>query len=1070
MSFTTPAALLLLALLPLVAWLVWPVDRRPVERRPANRRPVDQRPASRRPGAARPRPRSGWPGLVLRLLILALLILSLAGAQLVRAVDDLAVVFLVDASDSMSRESVAAAEAFVREAVGAMGPDDRAGVILFGANALVEQPLRRFESADNLPPFASQPGRLHTDLAEALRLSLALLPGDAARRVVVLSDGAATTGDTAEAARLAAASGVSIDTVYLPRPAAPNEVIVRDVAAPARVGQGETFRLEIAAESTTATPATLRVLGDGVVVYEEEVQLQPGGNNFVVRLTAAAPGFARYRVQLSPPAAADTFPQNNELAAFTEITGQPRVLIVAADPSVGAGLRPAPTAADPSVGAGLRPAPTANDEPAFDEAAQLAAALAASGLTVERVAPAALPPTPGDLADYAGVMLVNVNARDLSPRQMAALQSYVRDLGGGLTAVGGPDSFGMGGYFDTPLEEALPVNMQIEDEERFPSVSLVLVIDRSGSMSAEEGGVTKIQLAAEGAVRALQLLNQNDEMTLITVDEAPDAIIGPVTAANRDEAIEQMRRLGAGGGGIFVYNGLQAAAEVLDSSTNEVRHIIVLADGADAEQKEGVPELIGELTAQGVTVSMVSIGRGPDTPWLQQMAELGNGRFHVTDQAANLPQIFTQETAAIQRSYLVEERFFPAQVSSSPILAGIRETPALYGYVATSPKATALVVLETPQTDPLLAQWQYGLGRSLAWTSDATGRWAQEWVRWGGFATFWNQAARWTFGGQQAGGLAAAVRLDGERARLTVDAQDESGAFRNDLALTANVVGATGETETLTLRPVAPGRYEATFTPQTEGAYFIGVGTTADGRPPTADGEDASSSSGQPSAVGGLQTTAGWVLGYSPEYADLTGNPALLASLAAQTGGRALDTAEGSGPGPAAVFAHDLAAAPAAQPIWPWLTLAAALLLPLDVAVRRLALTRRDWERIRNYELGIRNKERGQGPGARDERMEQMLQAVGRFGKSPHTAESAASDAGRVTSDERRATSAESTSSDVGAAGRVTSDERRATSAESAGRTTDDQPPTTTDQGPTPTDQPSPDDTLAARLRKRRNL
>ena len=1034
MSFTTPAALLLLAVLPLVAWLVWPAARR---------------------GTTRPRPRSGWAGLVLRLLILALVILSLAGAQLARAVDDLAVVFLVDASDSMSRESAAAAEAFVREAVAAMGPDDRAGIVLFGANALVEQPLRQFESAADLPPFASQPGRLHTDLAEALRLSLALLPSDAARRVVVLSDGAATTGDTAEAARLAAASGVSVDTVYLPRPAAPNEVIVRDVRAPARVGQGETFRLEIAAESTTATPATLRVLGDGAVVYEDGVQLQPGANNFVVRLAAAAPGFARYRVQLSPPPAADTFPQNNELAAFTEITGQPRVLIVTPDPG-----------AD-TVGAGLRPAPTAG-EPAFDEAAQLAAALAASGLTVERATPAGLPPTPGDLADYAGVMLVNVNARDLSPRQMAALQSYVRDLGGGLTAIGGPDSFGMGGYFDTPLEEALPVNMQIEDEERFPSVSLVLVIDRSGSMTAEEDGVTKIQLAAEGAVRALQLLNANDEMTLITVDEAPDAIIGPVTAANRDEAIEQMRRLGAGGGGIYVRAGLEAAAAALESSTNEVRHIIVLADGSDAEQKEGVPELIGELTAQGVSVSMVSIGRGPDTPWLQQMAELGNGRFHVTDQAANLPQIFTQETAAIQRTYLVEERFFPTQIASSPILAGIRETPPLYGYVATSPKATALVLLETHMTDPLLAQWQYGLGRSLAWTSDATGRWAQDWVRWGGFATFWNQAARWTFGGRQAGGLTAAVRLNGEQARLTVDAQDESGAFRNDLALTANVVGPTGETRTLDLRPVAPGRYEAAFAPANEGAYFIGVGTTADDRPPTADGD-----SGQPSAVGGLlQTTAGWVLGYSPEYADLTGNPALLASLAAQTGGRVLDTAEGSGPGPAAVFAHDIEAAPAAQPIWPWLTLAAALLLPLDVAVRRLALTRRDWERIRNYELGIRNKEeKGQGLGARDERMEQLLRAkeeanVGRFGKSPAPA----------TSDERPGTSGESAALDAdgrgseGAgeqgsrgAGEAPRSEPASEAADSARRAT------TTDQRPTTNDQP-PDDTLAARLRKRRNV
>jgi hypothetical protein len=436
----------------------------------------------------------------------------------------------------------------------------------------------------------------------------------------------------------------------------------------------------------------------------------------------------------------------------------------------------------------------------------------------------------------------------------------------------------------------------------------------------------------------------------------------------------------------------------------------------------------------------------------------------VTDQAANLPQIFTQETAAIQRTYLVEERFFPVQVASSPILAGILETPALYGYVATSPKATALVALETAQSDPLLAQWQYGLGRSLAWTSDATGRWAQEWVRWGGFATFWNQAVRWTFGGRAAGGLAATVRLDGEAARLTVDAQDESGAFRNDLALTANVVGPTGETQTLDLRPTAPGRYEATFAPANEGAYFLGVGDTG----------------------GEARATAGWVLGYSPEYADLTGNPALLASLAAQTGGRALDTAEGSGPGPAAVFAHDLAAAPAAQPIWPWLTLAAALLLPLDVAARRLALTRRDWARA--WAKVTADRGRPTAAPERTETMAQMLRAkeeaaVGRVGNPPApatVAESASSDAGRVTSDERRVTSAEFAASDVGEQGSRGAEEPggRGETAypESAvpgpgseGQAAPNQRPTTNDQPPTPTGQAPSDETLAARLRKRRN-
>jgi hypothetical protein len=316
-----------------------------------------------------------------------------------------------------------------------------------------------------------------------------------------------------------------------------------------------------------------------------------------------------------------------------------------------------------------------------------------------------------------------------------------------------------------------------------------------------------------------------------------------------------------------------------------------------------------------------------------------------------------------------------------------------------------------------------------------------EWVRWGGFPAFWNQAVRWTFGGRLAGGLVAAVRPNGEQARLTVDAQDESGAFRNGLALTANVVGPTGETQTLELRPTAPGRYEASFTPQTEGAYFIGVGTTAggettaDGRRPTADGEEPSSS-GQPSVVGGPQTTAGWVLGYSPEYAELSGNPALLASLAAQTGGRALDTAEGTGPGPAAVFAHDLDAAPAAQPIWPWLTLAAALLLPLDVAARRLTFTKRDWAQA--WAKVTADRRRPTATPERTETMAQMLRAkeeatVGRVGNPPAP---------------------------------VTNDERRATDGDSTRRTTDDQPLTTNDQRPTPTDQPLPDETLAARLRK----
>lgn len=916
MSFSTPQALVLLVVLPLIVWLVW---------RPRRTRRGEPRPG--RPA----RPLSGWAGLLLRLSIVGLVVLSLAGAQLVRAVNDLAVIFLVDASDSMSRESLAAAEQFVREATATMSPDDRAGVILFGGNALVEQPLRAFRDAAELLPFASQVQRLNTDIAEAIRLSLALLPPDVARRVVVLSDGAQTTGDAAEAARLAAASGVSIDYVYLPRAAAGNEVILRDVNAPGRVGQGETFRLEVSADSTTATTAVLRVLGDTQIIHEEEVTLQPGVNNLVVRLRASEPAFSRYRVQLSPTPGSDTYPQNNELAAFTEIIGRPRVLVVSAADTDEAGA------------------------PLPDESAELRAALEAAGLQVEHTTPQALTPDLAQLADYAGVVLVDVNARDLSPRKMETLQRYVRDLGGGLVVVGGPESYGMGGYFETPLEEVLPVEMQIKDQERFPSVSLVLVLDRSGSMAAEEGGVTKIQLAAEGAVRALELLNDFDELTVIPVDEQPNQVIGPVTSADRDAAVEQIRRLGAGGGGIYVRTGLEAAAEVLAAADSEVKHIVVLADGADSEQKEGVPELISSLTGQGVTVSMVSIGDGPDTPWLREMAELGNGRFHLTNEAANLPQIFTQETAAIQRNYLVEERFFPEQTADSPILTGIDAVPPLYGYVAAEPKDTAQVVLTTHQGDPLLATWQYGLGRSLAWTSDATGRWGRDWARWNGFPTFWGQAVRSTISRRSESGLEASINSDGEQARLTVDALTADGAFRDGLDLTANIVDPAGGTRTVALRQTAPGRYEAAFTPTVEGAYLIGVGATDDA---------------------GLRQTAGWVLGYSPEYQNLNSDPSLLASVAAATGGRALDIGNDGGPGAASVFDHNLDAVPSPRPIWPWLTLAAVLLLPLDIASRRLVLTRRDWVRARAAVAGRLRRAPTAAPSPqRSEAMSQLMEA-----------------------------------------------------------------------------------------------
>jgi hypothetical protein len=207
--------------------------------------------------------------------------------------------------------------------------------------------------------------------------------------------------------------------------------------------------------------------------------------------------------------------------------------------------------------------------------------------------------------------------------------------------------------------------------------------------------------------------------------------------------------------------------------------------------------------------------------------------------------------------------------------------------VATSPKVTGQVILETHQSDPLLAVWQYGLGRAVAWTSDATSRWATDWLRWEEFPTFWGQTVRWSIGDRPASNLEAQVEFDGEQAVLSVDARNPEGAFLDGLSLTANVIDPSAAAESLNLQQVAPGRYEAAFIPTVEGAYLIGIGSPEDGT---------------------LRQTTGWVLGYSPEYTNLADNPDLLANLVRQTGGRVIDINDVTAK--STIFEHNLEAAP----------------------------------------------------------------------------------------------------------------------------------------------------------------
>ncbi len=827
--------------------------------------------------------------LVLRFLIIIALVFALAGLQIIKAADQLAVVFLIDASDSMSAPAVESARLYVQDVMDRMGSDDEAAIIVFGSDALVERPM---SAISELGPLESEVLPLNTDLAEAIRLGMALYPPGAARRMVILSDGLANIGDAAEAARLANASGIEIVAVPFSTITG-SEVLVTDVSAPTRLNEGQIFDLSVAIESSLETTAVLRVIGGGQVLVEESVGLLEGINRYTFTLTATEPGLTAFRVQVIP-AGEDIFYQNNELSAFTQVVGPPRVLIVADDEQ---------------------------------EITNLAQALLEQGLLVDHVTGLGLPADLSTLSGYQSVILANVPARNLGQRKMQLLQTYVRDLGGGLVVIGGPNAFGVGGYFQTPLEETLPVEMQLKDQERLPQMTVVYVIDKSGSMSDSSlGGFQKIELAKEAVIRSVNLLGPLDRVGVVPFDESASWAVPIGPASNRSEIARLVGGIRAGGG-TDIYAGVLAVSKQLPDDPSQLRHIVLLTDGGASPS--GIAELVEQMyTEYGITLSVIAIGQGY-APFIEELPELADGRFHYAYDVDTIPEIFTEETVIATRAYIIENEFFPALASSSEIMSGIDATPSLYGYIGTSIKPTARQILVTDKDDPLLAAWQYGLGRSVAWTSDASGRWATNWISWDEYARLWSQAVRWTITEGATQNVEVRVVQEGETARIFVDAQSEEGEYLNGLEMDANVVLPDLTTIPVTLSQVAPGRYEGVFEPGEEGAYFVRV----------AGADDVAGDQGA------VAQTSGWVLSYSPEYRSLTGDPDYLSYVAGLAGGDVIED-------PAEIFAHNLRLDRSSQPIWPWLVLAATILLPFDIAVRRLILTRSDLVRLAAW-LGI---------------------------------------------------------------------------------------------------------------------
>jgi uncharacterized membrane protein len=724
------------------------------------------------------------------------------------------------------------------------------------------------------------------------------------RRLVLLSDGNDTGGAGAQAIAAAAARGVRLDVV-LPDQATHPEALVDGVDAPAGARVGEAIELVVRVRSTVETDATLRLLADGATVATRELALEPGTVSVTFTVEADEAGFHVFRAVLEP--AGDHFAENNAADAYVLVTGEPQVLLATDD---------------------------------AERAADLVDALTEARHRVTVVAAGGVPASLATLAGYDAVVLDNVSAAQLGSATMASLQVYVRDLGKGLVMLGGRESYGAGGYLNTAMEEILPVYMTVRDRERAPDVALVAVVDKSGSMAdchctgddmdtATSGtrGFEKVDIAKEAILRAADALAPTDQLGVVAFDEGAHWALrtGPIDVNGLQGSLGFRAD-----GQTNIYAGLKAAYDDLVRNPAKLRHIILITDGWSTSG--AYDQLLQDMRAAGITLSTIGAGGG-SADILRRLAEQSGGRYYEANDATTIPDIFLRETIRTAGEQIVEEAFQPIPSTPSEILRGLDagRLPPLHGYNATTAKGTATVALLTGREDPLLAQWQYGLGRAAAWTSDARQQWAADWIGTAEYGTLLSQLVAWTLPPQDDQGID--VRFSpGRDGQLNVEVSslDPDGAPRNFYRTVLRLVGPGLEPAQVTLEQIGPGHYAGAVRAEEPGAYLVRVAQTQAG------GGDSAS------------RTLGVVSPAAEEFRRLGVDADALAEYADAGGGREL-VVDADGEAADSVWSHDIAAAAFPTPIWPALLLLAILLVPLDVGLRRVAVTRADLGRLRDW-------------------------------------------------------------------------------------------------------------------------
>lgn len=828
----------------------------------------------------------GTIALLVRLTVLGAFAMTLAEPRAVRKSDVLSVVYALDVSDSMGEKVSEQSLNWIMQSVTKKPEKDEAGLVVFGRDAAVELPPRATFPFETINSRVARDG---SNLAKGLSLAAAMAPEGNQSRIVLISDGNETDGAAAAQLDELKARGIPVDVLPISY-GYEKEVWLERLDLPRVVKAGESYEASVVLSSLAAGSGKLTLQENGKTIFEKDVDYTAGKNRFTLPLYLREPGFYEYVARIEPPKGADGWAENNVAIGDVYLKGEGKVLVV-----------------------------TEAKGDARDWET-LVAALKESERIVQVQMAYEFPRDALSLLPYDLIIFPNVPADAFDAVQLQALRDAVYQQGTGFLMLGGPNSYGPGGYHRSVVEEALPVTMDTTQKKVLPKGALAVILH---TCEFAEGNTWAKRIAKE----CVRVLGAQDEVGILDYTYGGKRTgmgwIFPLTAASEYDRLAVLINNADPGDMPDFQTGMKMAFDALSASDAAVKHAIVISDG---DPSPPTPQLVQAYVDAKITVSMIAINPhgGQDISVMQAVAATTGGRYYFPKDPNQLPSIFIKEAKTLKRSMLQNKVFTPQVEFPSPILKGFDALPELRGLVLTTVKPRASLILRTPpgtgeeagQVDPVLATWRFGLGTTCAWTSDLAPNWAADWIGWEKYRAFVKQLVQEISRVERKSDLEMQAFASGSRGIVTVEDFAKTDSF---LELAARVSGPRGESVNVPLRQVGPRRYQGEFPLWGKGRYQVMAAAGGGG--------DAEKGRNE-------QAFGGFAVPYSPEYLRFQSNPILLKQIAERTGGRLLTGAETD------LFHPQRIARESSRPIFDWFLFALALLLPLDVAVRRVQL---DW-------------------------------------------------------------------------------------------------------------------------------